>query len=184
MTVYIGLLRAVNVGVGAQVRMEELRGLLRRMGLEEVQTLLQSGNVVFRGPRGKESELEELLAEGILREFRVRTEVFVRSAEEWRSVVSGNPFPREAKDDPSHLVVAALQTAPRADRWPALAAIISGRERVRGFGRHAYIVYPDGIGRSRFTMARIENCLGTSGTARNWNTVTKLAAIASAMDPS
>ena len=49
---------------------------------------------------------------------------------------------------------------------------------MKGSGRHAFVVYPDGIGRSRFTMARIEKHLGTWGTARNWNTATKVAAIA------
>jgi len=182
MTVYIGLLRAVNLGDGTQVRMEALRALLRRMGLEEVQTLLQSGNVIFRSPHPQGSELEHLLSQRVSREFRLRTEVFVRSAEEWRTVVGENPFPREAEADPSHLVVVSLRAAPGAEHWAALDTAITGRERARGTGRHAYIVYPDGIGRSRLTMARIEKSLGTTSTARNWNTVTKLAAIAATIE--
>ena len=178
MPVYIGLLRAVNLGGGSTVRMEDLRGLLRRMGFEDVRTLLQSGNAVFRTSPVRESELGHLLAERVAHDLNVPTEVFVRSSEEWESVLSENPFPREARDDPSHLVVVALRTAPPTDRWTALTDAIPGRERVRGSGRHAFVVYPDGIGRSRLTMARIEKCLGTSGTARNWNTATKLAAIA------
>jgi len=178
MPVYIGLLRAVNLGRGTQVRMEELRDLLLRVGLEDVRTLLQSGNVVFRSPRGRDSDLERLLARRVAQELKVPTEVFVRTAEEWESVLAENPFDREARDDPSHLVVVALRAAPPTDRWAELAAAIPGREQVKGYGRHAFVVYPDGIGRSRLTMARIEKHLGTSGTARNWNTATKLAAIA------
>jgi len=183
MPVYIGLLRAVNLGGATQLRMESLRELLHRMGLEDVRTLLQSGNVVFRSTGAREAELEQLLTQRVVHELHVPTELFLRSVEEWETVLSRNPFPREARDDPGHLVVVALRAAPPADRWPTLTASISGRERVQGAGRHAYIVYPDGIGRSRLTMARVERSLGTTGTARNWNTATKLAALAASLRP-
>jgi uncharacterized protein (DUF1697 family) len=68
--------------------------------------------------------------------------------------------------------------------WEGLRASIPGRERVEGSGRYAYVVYPDGIGQSKFTTAWIEKRLGTRGTARNWNTVTKLAALATAAEDS
>ena len=175
---YVGLLRAVNVGPGTQVRMEALRKLLGEAGLRDVQTLLQSGNLVFRGPPGREAELERDLSDRINRSFRVRTELFLRTREEWREVLEGNPFPREAKDDPSHVVVVTLRDAPARDRWQALTAAIRGRERVEAGDRHGYFVYPDGIGRSKLTPAVIERHLGTPGTARNWNTVQKLADLA------
>ena len=100
MPVYIGLLRAVNLGRGTQVRMEELRDLVQRAGLEDVRTLLQSGNVVFRSPRVRDSDLERLLARRVAQELRVPTEVFVRTAEEWESVLAENPFDREAGTTP------------------------------------------------------------------------------------
>jgi len=178
MPTYIGLLRAVNLGGATQVPMAQLRELLAEVGLEEGRTLLQSGNVVFQSRARDETALERVLARAIAERMRVRTEVFVRSSEAWGSVVAGNPFVREARDDPSHLLVMALRNAPAEGRWKALEAAISGRERVHGSGRHAYLVYPDGIGRSRLTAARIESHLGTVGTARNWNTVTKLAELA------
>jgi uncharacterized protein (DUF1697 family) len=61
----------------------------------------------------------------------------------------------------------------------ALQQAITGREVVRANGREAYIVYPDGIGRSRLTTALIEKKFGTRGTARNWNTAVKIAVLAS-----
>ena len=70
-----------------------------------------------------------------------------------------------------------LKSAPDATRVKALQAAIVGPEIVRAKGRHAYIVYPDGMGRSRLTSALIERTLGTRGTARNWNTVLKLGAL-------
>jgi uncharacterized protein (DUF1697 family) len=104
----------------------------------------------------------------------------VRSAADWRGVIDRNPFPREAEDDPGHLLVMAFKRAPTPGDVKALQAAISGREVVRADGTHAYLVYPDGIGRSRLTTALIEKTLGTRGTGRNWNTVLKLGALVSA----
>ena len=80
--------------------------------------------------------------------------------------------------NPSHLLVMFLQKAPDREHTTSLQRAIKGREVVRIKDRHAYIVYPDGIGRSRLTTAVIEKSLGTRGTGRNWNTVLKLGALA------
>jgi uncharacterized protein (DUF1697 family) len=96
---------------------------------------------------------------------------------DWGAVIARNPFPNEAKADPAHLVVMFLKDAPDAKAVDQLNAAISGREVARAVGKQAYIVYPDGIGRSRLTTAIIEKKLGTRGTGRNWNTVLKLAAL-------
>ena len=176
-TVRIGLLRAVNVG-GIVLRMDALRALLLQMGFQDVRTLLQSGNVVFRGPSGPDDTLERKVEARIARDLHVTTDVFLRRPEEWATVVAQNPFPQEAKTMPGYLVVLALKGSPPKERWDDLRATIPGPERVHGIGRHAYVVYPNGQGRSRFTAVWIEKRLGTRVTARNWNTVTKLADIA------
>lgn len=179
MPVYIGLLRAVNVAGANPVSMDALRTVLSRMGFEGVQSLLQSGNVVFRSSARDEGKLERRLELRVARDLGLRTDFFLRTAEEWDSVISENPFPREAEDDPGHLIVTALKDPPPKAAWTALDGAIHGREYVRGVGRHAYIVYPDGVGRSRLTAALIEKHLGTRGTNRNWNTVRKLGILAS-----
>jgi uncharacterized protein (DUF1697 family) len=106
--------------------------------------------------------------------------VFVRSAAEWDAVISANPFPEEAEADPSHLVVVVLKDAPSATAVKTLQAGIKGREVVRAHERQLYIVYPDGMGTSKLTSSVIERVLATRGTARNWNTTLKLAALAAA----
>ena len=108
----------------------------------------------------------------------VTTEFFVRTAKEWQAIIAANPFPEEAKRDPGHLVMMCLKDAPPPAAVKALQAAIRGREVVKAKGPQAYFVYPDGIGRSKLTIAVIERMLGTRGTARNWNTVTKLGALA------
>jgi uncharacterized protein (DUF1697 family) len=175
MPTYVGLLRAVNVAGKAPMSMEALRTLLAQMGLGGVQSLLQSGNVVFRSPARDPAVLERQLEDRVARDLKVRTDFFLRSGEAWSSIVRANPFPREAEAAPGYLVVTALKDAPAPENWKALDAAIRGPERVHGVGREAYIVYPNGQGRSRLTPALIERTLGTRGTSRNWNTVMKLA---------
>ncbi len=178
MTSYVALLRAVNVAGHGKVGMAELRALLAGLGLGDPRTLLQSGNLVFRAAGTRPRHLERVLEAEAEKRLGVRTDFFVRTAAEWDAVVAANPFPDEAERDPAHLVVVALTEAPPAARFAVLQAAVVGREVVRGAGRHAYVTYPDGQGGSRLTLPLIEKKLGTRGTARNWNTVLNLAALA------
>jgi uncharacterized protein (DUF1697 family) len=155
--------------------MERFRAALALAGGTEVRTLGTSGNAVLRparpeDPRGTELAIESALA----RTTGLRTEAFVRTLAEWDEVVRGNPFPDAARTDPSHLVVAFLSGPPSARAWEELRASIVGREQVVPGGRHGYVVYPDGIGRSRLTAGVIERHLGVRSTSRNWNTVLRV----------
>jgi uncharacterized protein (DUF1697 family) len=176
-TRHVALLRAINLAGKRAVSMASLRGLLEQMGFAGVQTLLQSGNVVFEGDRRKPAELERVLEEATARKLGVETDYFVRTAKEWGEIVATNPFRREAKEDPGHLLVVCLKKAVSVGDVKALQAAIRGPEIVRAERRQAYIVYPDGVGRSKLTAALIEAKLGARTTARNWNTVLKLAAM-------
>jgi uncharacterized protein (DUF1697 family) len=176
--VQVALLRAVNLGPHNKVSMSDLRDLLTRLGFEESRSLLQSGNLVFRAARPAGASLERLLETETEKRLRLRIESFVRSAKEWKGVVAGNPFTEEAARVPGHLLVMFFRDVLRTDAVNALQAAITGRERVRTEGKQAYIIYPDGIGRSRVTNAFIEKQLGSRGTGRNWNTVLKLGALA------
>ncbi len=177
---YVGLLRAVNLGSGSTIHMADLQAAMRAAGFDDVRTWLQSGNVVFRDATGETAQIEQRIERHLAQRCQLSTQVFVRTAAEWREVIRGNPFPSEAKVDPSHLLVATLREAPSSDAWGALRAAIVGRERTAGAGRHAYIVYPDGIGRSKLTTGVIERALATRSTSRNWNTVTRLGELAGA----
>ena len=178
MPIFVGLLRAVNLAGKNMVSMTELRDLMSKLGMEDVRTLLQSGNVIFRSDIRSPAKVEKVLEDGVEKRFGLKTEFFVRTVEEMNELVSANPFPREAKQDPGHLVVGFLKGAPDSAAVTALQKAIVGREVVRAVGRHSYTVFPDGIGRSKLTSAMVEKKLGTRGTGRNWNTVLKLQAIA------
>ena len=178
MTRYIGLLRAVNVG-GVTLRMDDLRRTLDAGGIQEVQTLLQSGNVVFRDERRFAPELERYLQTELLPRIGIETEVFVRAAAEWHDLVRKNPLPERAREDPGRLLVSVLKRAPTPSAWAELRSASPGPETIREGSRHAYIYYPEGSGRSKLTQARIDRVLGIAGTSRNWNTVLKLDGLAS-----
>jgi uncharacterized protein (DUF1697 family) len=180
MTTYIALLRGINVGGHKPVTMTRLLGLLSELGLSDPRSLLQSGNLVFGAEVSTAARLEGLLETGAEKRLGLRTDFFVRSAAEWSAVTAQNPFRREAKDAPGHLVVQFLKEEPIVGGVEALRTAITGPEVLRAHGRHLYVVYPDGMGRSRLTSALIEKKLGTRATARNWNTVRKLAALATA----
>jgi len=177
MTSYVALLRAVNLAGHNKVGMSDLRDLAGALGFAEPRTLLQSGNLLFQGPARQTVGLERAFREASKRHLGAEIEFFVRNAAEWHELVSKNPFPREAKSDPGHLIAMTLSGAPGRDAVAALEEAIPGRERVGVEGRTAYLVYPDGVGRSRLTTALIERKLGVRGTGRNWNTVLKLAAL-------
>lgn len=180
MTTHIALLRGINVGGHRKISMAELRDFVFGLGFEDVQTLLQTGNIVFRGGKRSGADLERLLEVEAEKRLGLSTTFVVRSEKELRVVIERNPFPNEAKTDPSHLVVMFLKDAPQASAVKALQAASRGPEIIRGDGKHLYVVYPDGIARSRLTASLIEGKLGTSSTARNWNTVVKLSALAEA----
>jgi len=177
LTTHVALIRGINVGGRKMVAMSELRDMLTALGFAEARSLLQSGNLIFRAAGKSAPKLEAMLEAEAAKRLELTTDFFIRTAAEWDEVVAANPFPREAARDPGRLIVVFLKSAPDAKAVKALREAIPGREVIEAKGRQAYIVYPDGMGRSRLTGALIERKLATRGTARNWNTVLKLAAL-------
>ncbi len=177
MPAFVALLRAVNLGPHNKVSMADLKALAERVKLTEARTLLQSGNLLFQTKAQASSALEKTLEGALTKELGLTTPVLVRSAGEWQAAVAANPFPQEAKADPSHLVIMPLKAKPTKDGLKALEAAIVGRERVKLVRQELYLVYPDGIGVSKLTIQLVERKLGTTGTGRNWNTALKIAAL-------
>lgn len=177
MSLQIALLRAVNVGGTGKVPMAELRAAAEKAGLKSVRSLLASGNLVFDAGAKTPGATEKLL-EGLCdKTFGHKPDIYVRTPEELDALIAANPFAKEAKAAPNHMHVVFMREAVAPASFAALKAAIKGPERVKGSGRHAYMVYPDGMGHSKVTPAFVARHLGAPGTARNWNTVLKLAAM-------
>jgi uncharacterized protein (DUF1697 family) len=178
MTSFVALLRAVNLP-GKPLSMAALREMAEGLGFTKVRTLLQSGNLVFDSDDGDAEALEHRLEAGAKKALGLDTDIIVRTADDISEAINANPYPEAGRDDPGRLLVVFLKAAPREGALDALRASIKGTETVEARGRHLYAVYPDGQGRSKLTMQLIEKHLGTRGTARNWNTVRKLAEMTS-----
>jgi uncharacterized protein (DUF1697 family) len=175
----IALLRGVNVGGNRMVAMADLRALLTRLGFADVQTVLQSGNIVFsvRGAARSTAVLEAFLEKEVEKALALKADFHVRTADEWKAVVAGNPFHAEAATDPSRLHVSFFKSPLVSANVTACRAAIVGPERLHADGRHLYMTFPNGMGNSKAVVV-IDRKLAARGTARNWNTVLKLAALA------
>lgn len=175
---YVAFLRGINVGGNRTIQMRRLKSCLEGLGLARVRTHLNSGNAVFASDETDRGELQALIESAIEKAFALHVVVVLRHATDLRQIIAKNPFARMADDDPSHLLVMFLADKARRDAAQRLAEAYSGPEQVRIAGETAYVTYPSGVGRSRLTGALLEKHLGVAGTARNWNTVVKLAEIA------
>lgn len=184
MSTFVALLRAVNLGSHQQIAMAALRDFATNLGLRDVRTILQSGNLIFGAESQGAKDLESLLESHAKTALRLGTDFFVRSAKDWKVLVEQNPFPDEARRTPGRLIVMFLKQPPSPGSLKTLRESIRGPEVLEIVGRQAYVIYPDGVGRSRLTNAAIQAKLGTRTTGRNWNTVLKIAALAGSEDVS
>jgi uncharacterized protein (DUF1697 family) len=178
--VFIAFLRGVNVGGRGMIAMAELKTLLAKEGFADVRTLLQSGNVVFKAADTPAEALEKKIAAAIAKRFGADIKVMVRTPAELKKTAARNPYPNAARDDPGHLLIAFLAEKPAAPAAKAMMALAPKfpNEPFKLDGREFFVHYARDIGNSKFTNVIIEKTLAVPATARNWNTVTKLIALA------
>ena len=167
MAVFIALLRAINVGGTGKLPMSHLRSLCENVGFRNVRTYIASGNVVAEWD-GSEAEAKAALEAELGGYAGKPVGVIVRTGAEMSKVVANNPFPDRAA---SQTVAIFLDLAPPPDVLDHVKG--QANEEVRLGAREIYIHYPDGIGRSKLRIPA-----AADGTARNMNTVAKLAAMA------
>ena len=182
MGVVISMLRGVNVGGKHKIKMEVLRALYESIGLRGAQTLLQSGNVVFRSERKDLVALTKKIESAIERKFGFHSDVILRTSAELRDVIARNPFAKRAGVDASKLLVSFLVSDPGAEARGNVMRIKAEPEELRIDGREVYIYFPSGMARPKLSMALVERTLRTSWTGRNWNTVRKLMEMAEELE--
>ena len=168
MTVYVALLRAINVGGTGKLPMKELIALCTGLGFTKVRTYIQSGNVVFES-RKAEGAVRNVLEAALTEALCKPAEVVVRTMAEMAAVLADNPFP---KAPPAKVGVAFL-----SGHLPKAAlkeVVIPGDEEVAVGRREVYIHFPHGMGRSRLKLPKAWG----AATVRNVNTITRLTAMA------
>ena len=156
--------------------MVDLRDLFVDLGHEDVQTYILSGNVVFRAS-GKASDVSAAISKRITKDMGLDVPVLLRTGGELAKLASGNPFLRR-KADPSALHVNFLADKPGRDRVAALDHASGSPDEFAIVGRDVYVHCPKGYGRTKLNNAFFERKLATTGTTRNWKTVTKLSELA------
>jgi uncharacterized protein (DUF1697 family) len=166
MTAYIALLRAVNVG-GRQLAMADLKGIADDLGFERTRTFIASGNLLFASDKS-EARVARLLEDRLAQLMSADVPVFVRTAREMAQVAGANPF----SEEPGSKVAAIfLESPPPKNLIEETRGIAD--ERMALGRREIYVHYPSGMGRSKLRLPS-----KFVGTARNMNTVAKLAELA------
>lgn len=173
MTRFVAFLRGINVGGHRKIKMAELKQLHEKMGHKNVATYLQSGNVVFDSPDTDRAKLIGAIEQAYRSQLEIDTHVILRNMEEMAGAIANLPFPLNEKREPKFLNGIFLSETPDSGAIKTLMQY-EGPEEIQIIGDVLYVYYTDGSGRSKFNLALIEKNLEVRGTARNWNSVSKI----------
>jgi uncharacterized protein (DUF1697 family) len=173
MNTYMALLRGINVGGKNSLPMKELVEIFTSHGFVNVKTYIQSGNVVFQSPGVAGDEVAESLAQAIERAKGFRPRILILDEGALLRAIENNPYPTDAG---KALHFYFLDSAPEQPNMDRLETLKAPSEAFVLTGNVFYLYAPDGIGRSKLAPA-VEAALGVPATARNWNTVAKLASM-------
>ena len=174
MTRYVSLFRGINVGGHQIVRMEALKELHTSLDLQDVQTYIQSGNVVFTSDNPNVTQIQKDIEHGFAQKFGFQVKVMVRTAGEFNMIIENNPFQNQPTRESKWVVAIFLASDPISTALEDIQKTYTGPEEIHIMGQEAFIYYPEGQGRSKLTNTFLEKKLKTAGTARNWNTVLRL----------
>ena len=172
MKTYIALFRGINVGGKNILPMKELVTVLESLGLQDIKTYIQSGNVICRSKAADTAPLARKIGAAIKKSHGFEPQVLLLDSAMLDKVIRENPYP-EAEAAPNTLHVNFLAAIPPKPDLKALEKIRTESERFHLAKDVLYLHAPDGIGRSKLA-ASMERLIGVTMTSRNWNTVCKL----------
>ena len=177
--VYIALLRGVNVGGKNKLPMKSLAALCEAHGCSAVQTYIQSGNIVFKAAAKSAAAFPRALKEEIKKNFGFETTIILRTVDEVRTVTESNPYLTPGVDT-KFLHVTFLAEPPSLTDVVRLYPICEKDEACTLRGKEIFMYLPYGMGRSKMAAYAFDKVLQTIGSTRNWQTITKLLALAEA----
>ncbi|MDX9865873.1 MAG: DUF1697 domain-containing protein [Anaerolineaceae bacterium] len=172
MNTFVALFRGINVGGHNMLPMRELKDILAGIGLQDIATYIQSGNVVFTAEQTDTAVLSQTIREAVAHSHGFAPQVLLLTAEELAQAAAANPYP-EAGDEPKTVHLYFLEEAPSNPDLKKLAALKLDNEHFMLINKVFYLYAPDGIGRSKLA-AGVEKALGVAVTARNWRSVGKI----------
>ena len=174
---YVALLRSVNVAGHGRLAMDELRASFDVLGYTGITTYIQTGNVLFSAGSKSEAKIAATVEQRLAEDFGDSPAVLVRSVADFQRIGSSSPYAK-AGADPARHHVTFLATAPSKAALDAFQLPKSGRDELVVDGKEVYVHTPDGYANTKYTGTFLERRLGVVSTTRNWNTVTKLGALA------
>lgn len=176
---YVALIRGINVGATRKLPMAELRSACGEAGLEDVATYIQSGNIVLSSDLAADAvakRLEGLIAERI----KLDVPVIVRSAAQWQHYAAGSPFPDAEVERPRLLHICPSVAPAKPEAIAMLESRASAKERIAIKDAVLWVDFGESVGTSKLTPTLLDKAAGSPVTARNWNTVLKLAEMVAA----
>lgn len=174
MQTYVALLYSIVLGEGRRVVMADLKAMADGLRLKNPRTLVATGNLVFEARSTDIAKLEQRLETAFEKTFGRHVEIIVRRADDWLALAAGNPFPAESTDGGDQVAVRVMRQPAPLDGVAALQAYAAEDEKVFAVGGDIWVVFSRERPSSRLLAAMNHKRLGV-GTARNWNTVRKLA---------
>jgi uncharacterized protein (DUF1697 family) len=180
MSLFFSMLRGINVSGKNRILMADLKALYEGLGFTDVQTYVQSGNVLFNSAKGSAAGLGAAIESQISKTFGFSVPVVIRSPKELQKALAGNPFLNGRSEDPARLYVTFLAAAPSKAALAGLEIPSQPDDEFIIRGREVFLFCPAGYGQTKLTNNLFEKKLGVTATTRNWNTVNALYAMAMA----
>jgi uncharacterized protein (DUF1697 family) len=174
MQTYIALLRGINVSGQKQIKMADLKALFVDTGGLEVQTYIQSGNVVFRHTSTDPGELGKAIEQQIRGKYAFEVPVLIRTDQQMQLVLDMNPFLKEGGVDKEQLYVTFLEKEPLVALTEKIQSLQFEPDQFVGAGTEVYVYCPGGYGRTKINNTFFENKLKVKATTRNLRTLSKL----------
>jgi len=174
MPTYVAMLRGINLGPHKRVKMEALRKSFESIGLKNVQTYIQSGNVIFKAGKTSDATLRKKIEKQIISDFGFSSLTILRSREELGKVIKANPFLKQPGASLEGLHVIFLSEAPEAGVLKQLECLTKAPDGSCCRGQEIYLHLPNGFSRSSMMNNPIERKFLVQATTRNWRTVNNL----------
>jgi uncharacterized protein (DUF1697 family) len=174
MPAYIAMLRGINISGHKSMKMGDLRALCSRLGFQNVETHVQSGNIVFQTTTENPATLSKRISETILKSFGFDAPVIVRTSKQMQNVITNNPFLKRKDVDSSKLHVTFLSETVQEDSLRNLKTISTGQDQFYPAPQEIYLYCPGGYGRTKLSNNAIEKALSVRATTRNWRTTNTL----------
>ncbi|NUY80019.1 DUF1697 domain-containing protein [Flavobacterium sp. MAH-1] len=177
---HIALLRGINVSGQKLIKMEVLRKAMQELGLQDVSTYIQSGNILFQSDETNPKVLEHKISGKIMEAFGFDVSVIVVTPEDLETAVRENPFAAKTTDDSTQPYIGFLSESPLAENHEILKATDFKGDEFAIIGKRIYLWYADSAANTKLNNAVIERKLKVVSTARNWKTVRKLIELSKA----